>query len=130
VVCLENFSTGEPKNIAHVMADSLLELIHADVSVAMDASGPIDAVTHLASPASPPGYLRQSLETLAAGSRRTENALRLALRHRARFVLASTNEVYGDPLRHPQDGVLAVPLDSTPFPAAEVGSPATADATL
>ncbi len=64
--------------------------------------GPVDAVAHLASPASPPDYARLPLETLAVGSRGTENALRLALRHGARFLLASTSEVYGDPVVHPQ----------------------------
>jgi dTDP-glucose 4,6-dehydratase len=62
----------------------------------------VDAVAHLASPASPPDYLRLPLETLAVGSHGTENALRLAHRHGARFVLASTSEVYGDPAVHPQ----------------------------
>ncbi|MGX1886611.1 UDP-glucuronic acid decarboxylase family protein [Streptomyces sp. NPDC055287] len=103
VVCLDNFLTGEPKNIAHLRANPAFEFIHSDVSVAADVPGRIDAVAHLASPASPPDYLRWPLETLAVGSRGTENALRLALRHGARFVLASTSEVYGDPLVHPQD---------------------------
>ncbi|MEU3793331.1 UDP-glucuronic acid decarboxylase family protein [Streptomyces fructofermentans] len=103
VVCLDNFSTGEPRNIAHLLSNSSFEFIHADVSAAVEVPGRVDAVAHLASPASPPDYLRQPLETLAVGSRGTENALRLALCHRARFVLASTSEVYGDPLVHPQD---------------------------
>ncbi|MEY2230154.1 UDP-glucuronic acid decarboxylase family protein [Streptomyces sp. BF23-19] len=103
VVCLDNFSTGEPRNIAHLLSNPAFEFIHADVSVMMEVAGPVDAVAHLASPASPPDYLRQPLETLAVGSRGTENALRLALCHRARFILASTSEVYGDPLVHPQD---------------------------
>jgi dTDP-glucose 4,6-dehydratase len=76
--------------------------VEADVSLALDVPGPVDAVAHLASPASPPEYLRLPLETLAAGSRGTENALRLAHLHGARFVLASTSEVYGDPAVHPQ----------------------------
>jgi dTDP-glucose 4,6-dehydratase len=76
--------------------------VEADVSSALDVAGPVDAVAHLASPASPPEYLRLPLETLAAGSRGTENGLRLAHRHGARFVLASTSEVYGDPAVHPQ----------------------------
>lgn len=69
----------------------------------MKVAGRVDAVAHLASPASPPDYLRHPLETLAVGSRGTENALRLALRHSARFILASTSEIYGDPLVHPQE---------------------------
>jgi dTDP-glucose 4,6-dehydratase len=76
--------------------------MEADVSSALDVPGPVDAVAHLASPASPPDYLRLPLETLAVGSHGTENALRLARRHGARFVLASTSEVYGDPAVHPQ----------------------------
>ncbi|MBT2452497.1 SDR family oxidoreductase [Streptomyces sp. ISL-43] len=103
VVCLDNFSTGEPRNIAHLLPNPAFEFIRADVSATAEVPGPVDAVAHLASPASPPDYLRQPLETLAVGSRGTENALRLALRHRARFILASTSEVYGDPLVHPQD---------------------------
>ncbi|AZM45833.1 epimerase [Streptomyces sp. WAC 06738] len=102
VVCLDNFSTGEPENIAHLRAHPAFEFLHTDVSVAVDVPGRIDAVAHLASPASPPDYLRRPLQTLAVGSRGTENCLRLARRHDARFVLASTSEVYGDPLVHPQ----------------------------
>ncbi|MEU9735110.1 UDP-glucuronic acid decarboxylase family protein [Streptomyces sp. NPDC048002] len=103
VVCLDNFSTGDPENIAPLLSDPDFEFQHADVSVSLEVTGHVDAVAHLASPASPPDYLRQPLETLAVGSRGTENALRLALRHNARFVLASTSEIYGDPLVHPQE---------------------------
>ncbi|GHF30927.1 SDR family oxidoreductase [Streptomyces griseoluteus] len=103
VVCLDNFSTGDPENIAHLLSDPCFEFQHADVSEAVEVAGRVDAVAHLASPASPPDYLRRPLETLAVGSRGTENALRLALRHDARFILASTSEVYGDPLVHPQE---------------------------
>lgn len=103
VVCLDNFSTGKPENIAHLKAYPAFEFIHTDVSTAADVPGRLDAVAHLASPASPPDYLRWPLETLAVGSRGTENCLRLARHHGARFVLASTSEVYGDPLVHPQD---------------------------
>ncbi|RVU16706.1 SDR family oxidoreductase [Streptomyces antnestii] len=103
VVCLDNFSTGRPENIAHLRKFPAFEFIHSDVSVAADVPGPLDAVAHLASPASPPDYLRLPLETLAVGSRGTENALELARRNHARFLLASTSEVYGDPLVHPQE---------------------------
>ncbi|MEU2544098.1 UDP-glucuronic acid decarboxylase family protein [Streptomyces roseolus] len=103
VVCLDDFSTGDPANIAHLLPDPAFELQHSDVSLSMEVVGRVDAVAHLASPASPPDYLRRPLETLAVGSRGTENALRLALRHDARFILASTSEVYGDPLVHPQE---------------------------
>ncbi|MEU8520340.1 UDP-glucuronic acid decarboxylase family protein [Streptomyces sp. NBC_01216] len=103
VVCLDNFSTGDPRNIEHLIYHPAFECVRVDVSVAVEVSGPLDAIAHLASPASPPDYLRQPLETLAVGSRGTENALRLALDKRARFLLASTSEIYGDPLVHPQD---------------------------
>ncbi|MER6100411.1 UDP-glucuronic acid decarboxylase family protein [Streptomyces sp. NPDC001728] len=103
VVCLDNFSTGDPENIAPLLAHPAFEFQHADVSVSLKVVGHVDAVAHLASPASPTDYLRHPLETLAVGSRGTENALRLALRHHARFILASTSEIYGDPLVHPQE---------------------------
>ncbi|MFE2557269.1 SDR family oxidoreductase [Streptomyces sp. NBC_00090] len=103
VVCLDNFATGKPENISHLRDFRAFEFIHADVSEAVRVPGPLDAIAHLASPASPPDYLRQPLETLAVGSRGTENMLRLAEQNDARFLLASTSEVYGDPLIHPQD---------------------------
>ena len=101
-VCVDNLATGRPDNVAHLMDSPGFTFVEADVSLALDVPGPVDAVAHLASPASPPEYLRLPLETLAAGSRGTENALRLADLHGARFVLASTSEVYGDPAVHPQ----------------------------
>lgn len=101
-VCVDNLATGRPDNVAHLMDSPGFTFMEADVSLALDVPGPVDAVAHLASPASPPEYLRLPLETLAAGSRGTENALRLAHQHGARFVLASTSEVYGDPAVHPQ----------------------------
>ncbi|GAA4671443.1 GDP-mannose 4,6-dehydratase [Streptomyces chumphonensis] len=103
VVCVDDLSTGRPENIAPLGADPAFTFLRADVSADLDVPGPLDAVAHLASPASPPDYLRLPLHTLRAGSRGTENALRLAGRHGARFLLASTSEVYGDPLVHPQD---------------------------
>ncbi|MCC5477918.1 UDP-glucuronic acid decarboxylase family protein [Streptomyces barringtoniae] len=103
VVCLDDFSTGNPANITPFLGNPAFELVRADVSRSVDVGGRVDAVAHLASPASPPDYLRRPLQTLAVGSRGTENALRLAARHEARFVLASTSEVYGDPEVHPQD---------------------------
>ena len=101
-VCVDNLATGRPDNVAHLMDSPGFTFVEADVSLALDVPGPVHAVAHLASPASPPEYLRLPLETLAAGSRGTENALRLAHLHGARFVLASTSEVYGDPAVHPQ----------------------------
>lgn len=102
VYCLDNFCTGEPANIAHLRSAPGFRPIRADVTAPFDVPGPVDAVAHLASPASPPDYHRLALETLAVGSRGTENALRLAQRHGARFLLTSTSEVYGDPEVHPQ----------------------------
>lgn len=102
VHCLDNFSTGEPENVAHLRDAPRFRLVHADVTEPFDVPGPVDAVAHLASPASPPDYHRLAVETLAVGSRGTENALRLAQRHGARFLLTSTSEVYGDPEVHPQ----------------------------
>ncbi|MEV5696464.1 MULTISPECIES: NAD-dependent epimerase/dehydratase family protein [Streptomyces violaceoruber group] len=102
VWCLDNHCTGEPANVARLLGRPGFGLVRADVTHTLRLPGPVDAVAHLASPASPPDYARLALETLAAGSHGTENALRLARRHGARFVLASTSEVYGDPAVHPQ----------------------------
>jgi dTDP-glucose 4,6-dehydratase len=103
VCCLDNFSSGRSSNIAHLMGDPGFDCVLCDVTDRFRFSGTVDAVAHLASPASPLDYERHPLETLAAGSRGTENLLQLAVRHEARFVLASTSEVYGDPRVHPQD---------------------------
>ncbi len=102
VVCVDDYSTGRPENIAHLNGRAGFESIEADVSQAVPVQGPVDAVCHLASPASPPAYLRRPMETLAAGSEGTRRLLELADAHGARFVLASTSEVYGDPEVHPQ----------------------------
>lgn len=101
-VCVDNFATGRRANVAHLLGNPAFEFLACDVSEELDVPGPVDVVAHLASPASPPEYLIRPLETLAVGSRGTENALRLAQRHEARFLLASTSEVYGDPAVHPQ----------------------------
>jgi len=102
VVCVDNLSTGQESNIEHLLPHPAFEFVLADVTVELPVSGQVDAVAHLASPASPPDYHRMPLETLAVGSHGTEHALALARRAGARFVLASTSEVYGDPLIHPQ----------------------------
>ncbi|WP_128379374.1 UDP-glucuronic acid decarboxylase family protein [Streptomyces cavernae] len=102
VCCLDNFSSGRSVNIAHLMSVPGFRCLPCDVTEAFKVSGKPDAVVHLASPASPIDYDRHPLETLAVGSRGTENMLRLAVSHGARFVLASTSEVYGDPTVHPQ----------------------------
>ena len=102
VVCVDDLSTGTMDNIADLTGHRRFRFIEADVSDELDLPGSVDVVAHLASPASPPDYLRRPLETLAVGSRGTEHALRLAAHWGARFVLASTSEVYGDPVEHPQ----------------------------
>jgi dTDP-glucose 4,6-dehydratase len=102
VVCIDNFLTGTPDNVAALRANDGLTFLEQDVSVGLSVPGPVDWVLHLASPASPAHYLRYPLETMRVGSLGTMNALELAREKRARFVLASTSEVYGDPLEHPQ----------------------------
>jgi dTDP-glucose 4,6-dehydratase len=102
VVCLDNLSTGRLENITDLVGRAEFQVAESDVSVGIEVEGPVDVVAHLASAASPSYYQRLPLETLAAGSRGTENALRLAESKAARFIVASTSEVYGDPLVHPQ----------------------------
>jgi dTDP-glucose 4,6-dehydratase len=102
VICADDLSTGRRNNIAKFADDPNFTFLQADVSTSLNFRGRLDAVAHLASPASPPDYHRLPLETLAVGSRGTENALKLAELKAARFILASTSEVYGDPAVHPQ----------------------------
>jgi dTDP-glucose 4,6-dehydratase len=102
VVCLDNLTTGRLANVEGLLGSVAFTFVECDIVKTIDIGAPVDVVVHLASPASPPDYLVRPLETLAAGSHGTENALRLAERHGARFVLASTSEVYGDAALHPQ----------------------------
>ncbi|MBW8738219.1 MAG: NAD-dependent epimerase/dehydratase family protein [Streptomyces turgidiscabies] len=102
VTCVDDFSTGRPENVAHLAGRSGFTLHEANVSQPFSVRRPPDLVLHLASPASPADYLRLPLHTLEAGSLGTRNALELAHRSGARFLLASTSEVYGDPQEHPQ----------------------------
>lgn len=102
VVCVDNLLTGSTDNLRGLTGDPGFTLEVRDVSEPFDVAGPVDLVAHLASPASPLDYARHPLETLRAGSHGTANALDLAHRKGARFLLASTSEVYGDPLVHPQ----------------------------
>jgi dTDP-glucose 4,6-dehydratase len=102
VVCVDNFLTSAPVNLGALRAEPGFSLHEADVAEGLDIDGDVDLVVHLASPASPVDYQRYPLATLDAGSRGTRNALQLAARTRARFVLASTSEVYGDPAVSPQ----------------------------
>ncbi len=102
VVCLDHFLTGTPDNVAHLLPDPRFRLIRTDVTDYIHVPGPVDVVLHFASPASPIDYLELPIETLKVGSIGTLHALGLALEKDARFLLASTSEVYGDPLVHPQ----------------------------
>jgi dTDP-glucose 4,6-dehydratase len=101
VVGIDNLLTGDMANIAH-LRDRDFQFIRHDVTRYIDVEGPVDLVLHWASPASPIDYLELPIQTMKVGSLGTHNALGLALAKRARFVLASTSEVYGDPLEHPQ----------------------------
>jgi len=102
VVAVDDLSTGVAGNLAALAGRDGFSFVEADVSAELPVEGPVHAVMHLASPASPPDYLARPLETLAVGSEGTRRALELAAAHGARFVLASTSEVYGDPAEHPQ----------------------------
>ena len=103
VVCVDDFSTGRRANVAHLADHDGFTLVEADISVGHPRGGRgVAACFNLASPASPPDYLALPLETLAVGSEGTRNGLELAARHGARFLMASTSEVYGDPDVHPQ----------------------------
>jgi dTDP-glucose 4,6-dehydratase len=102
VVAVDNFSTGHRRNIAHLLGDTRFELVTADICEPLDLPGPIDLVLNFASPASPPRYSQLAIETLNVGALGTERLLQLASARGARFVHASTSEVYGDPAVHPQ----------------------------
>ena len=102
VVCLDNFLTGSPDNVAHLVPNPRFRLVRSDVTDFLHVGGEVDAVLHFASPASPIDYLKMPIETLKVGSIGTLHALGLAREKGARFVLASTSEVYGDPEVHPQ----------------------------
>jgi dTDP-glucose 4,6-dehydratase len=101
VVCVDSLETGSLQNVEHLRGDSFLFVNH-DITQHLVVDEPVDFVYHLASPASPIDYLRLPLQTLKVGSYGTHNALGLAKFKRARFLLASTSEVYGDPTVHPQ----------------------------
>jgi dTDP-glucose 4,6-dehydratase len=104
VVCLDDLSSGSRENVAHLMGNDNFSLVVTDVSekVELASDVEVDAVCNLASPASPPAYLERPLETLAVGSEGTRRLLELARAHGARFLMASTSEIYGDPEVHPQ----------------------------
>jgi nucleoside-diphosphate-sugar epimerase len=104
VVCLDDLSTGSRENVVHLLGHDRFSLVVTDVSekVELADASKVDAVCNLASPASPPAYLARPFDTLAVGSEGTRRLLELAREHGARFLMASTSEVYGDPEVHPQ----------------------------
>jgi dTDP-glucose 4,6-dehydratase len=102
VLCLDNFVTGDPANVAHLAETGPFRLVRADVTEYVHVSGPVDLVLHFASPASPVDYLRLPIHTMKVGAVGTLHTLGLAREKGARYVLASTSETYGDPQIHPQ----------------------------
>ncbi|BAL99588.1 MULTISPECIES: UDP-glucuronic acid decarboxylase family protein [Caldilinea] len=102
VIAMDNLITGTTDNIAHLAGNRRFQFIHHDVTNYIYIKGPLDAILHFASPASPIDYMELPIQTLKVGSLGTHNALGLAMAKGARFLLASTSEVYGDPLVHPQ----------------------------
>jgi dTDP-glucose 4,6-dehydratase len=103
VICMDNFLTGTPDNIAHLFTNAHFTFIQQDVTTYIYVKGPLDAILHFASPASPVDYLELPIQTLKVGSLGTHKALGLAKEKGARFLLASTSECYGDPQVHPQN---------------------------
>jgi len=102
VICMDNLITGNMDNIAHLFGNKRFKFIHHDVTEYIYVEGELDNILHFASPASPIDYLELPIQTLKVGSLGTHKALGLAKEKKARFLLASTSEVYGDPLIHPQ----------------------------
>lgn len=103
VVCMDNFITGNPDNIAHLLGNEKFQFIKHDVTEYIYLAGELDYILHFASPASPIDYMKVPIQTLKVGSLGTHKALGLAKAKKARFLIASTSEVYGDPLVHPQE---------------------------
>lgn len=102
VIGMDNYITGTPANLAHLTHHAAFQFVRHDVTTFIEVDGPLDGVMHFASPASPVDYLELPIQTLKVGSLGTHKALGLARAKRSRFLLASTSEVYGDPLVHPQ----------------------------
>ncbi len=102
VLCVDNLLTGRRKNIAEFEQNSAFRFLHQDVTTSFRVEGPVDAIVHMACPASPPDYLRYPIQTLEVGTIGTRNMLELAQAKDARFLLTSTSEVYGDPKVSPQ----------------------------
>src|SRR5438094_9685069 len=101
VLCVDNFITGSAANVEHLHAGGRFRFIHHDISQPLEIDGSIDNVLHFASPASPVDYLRHPIPTLKVGALGTHNTLGLAKLKKARYLLASTSEVSGDPEQHP-----------------------------
>lgn len=102
VICMDNLITGNADNVAHLFGNADFQFIHHDVTNYIHVEGDLDLILHFASPASPIDYLEMPIQTLKVGSLGTHKVLGLAKAKGARFLLASTSEVYGDPLVHPQ----------------------------
>ena len=102
VICVDNFVTGRRQNVAHLLERDDFQLVQHDISQPLFLTEDVDYILHFASPASPIDYLELPIQTLKVGSLGTHNMLGLALQKKARLLLASTSEVYGDPLVHPQ----------------------------
>jgi len=102
VICMDNLITGDKDNIKYLLGNKDFEFIHHNVTRYIDVKEKVHYILHFASPASPQDYLKFPIQTLKVGSLGTHNALGLAKEKKARFLLASTSEVYGDPLKHPQ----------------------------
>ena len=102
VIAVDNFCTGSKNNVKHLGNNKNFSLVHSDICDGIPVSGKVDLIFNFASPASPKQYLLMPLETLKVGSVGSENAIKLALKNSARLVMASTSEVYGDPLVNPQ----------------------------
>ncbi|MDX1739825.1 MAG: UDP-glucuronic acid decarboxylase family protein [Rhodothermales bacterium] len=103
VICMDNLITGSPDNIAHLVGNPRFRFVHHDVTNFVYVEGDVDNVLHFASPASPIDYLELPIQTLKVGALGTHKTLGLAKAKGARYLLASTSEVYGDPLEHPQN---------------------------
>ena len=102
ILCLDNLVTGSDSNVGHLLPHPKFRFARQDVSRYIDVPGPVAAVLHFASPASPPDYLKMPIQTMKVGALGTHNALGLALAKKAKFLLASTSECYGDPEVSPQ----------------------------